>query len=74
MAAVRGKERLSPYVDGSRVAVSRPLAGTDLDISNDQPLRIGLGEHDFFNGRLRDVRLYGRALGQAEIAGLASRR
>jgi hypothetical protein len=37
-------------------------------LTNDQPLRIGLGGHDYFNGSLSDLRLYGRALSAEEIA------
>ena len=72
VTAVRGKEQLALYVDGNLVAESRPLGADSLDLTNGQPLRIGVGEHDFLNGRLRDLRLYGRALAQAEIAVLAS--
>lgn len=74
VTAVRDAAGLALYVDGAPVAESRPTGGTTLDLANGQPLRIGVGEHDFLNGRLRDVRLYGRALGQVEIRALAGRR
>jgi hypothetical protein len=38
----------------------------------DCPLRIGFGEADYFSGRIREVRLYGRALPPKEIARLAA--
>jgi hypothetical protein len=57
-------------VDGKLVATSKS-GGAALDLTNDQPLRIGVGQHDCFRGSLSDVRLYGRALAPDEIAELA---
>lgn len=71
VAAVREGGRLSLYVDGARVA-THAFNGAALDVSNDRPLLIGRGPHDYFNGRLRDLRLYGRALADAEIASLGN--
>jgi hypothetical protein len=58
--------RLKLYVDGTLVA-SRPLAGP-IAASGD-PLRIGGNAvwGEFFRGRIDEVRIYGRALDQAEI-------
>ena len=73
LAAVREGGRLSLYVDGKLVASSSPTPDAPpLDLTNDQPLRIGLGEHDYFRGSLSDLRLYGRALTAREIAALAT--
>ena len=38
------------YVDGEVVAVSEPTSNASLDLSNDEPLHIGQGEHDYFRG------------------------
>ena len=57
-------------MDGKSVAKSTAGAAA-LDLTNDRPLRIGFGPHDYFRGSLSDVRLYGRALDAEEIAGLA---
>ena len=68
LAAVRQQDRLSLYVDGKQVAesiISNPAA---LDLTNEQPLRIGFGGNDYFSGSMSDLRLYGRALSQEEIA------
>ena len=70
LAAVRAGERLKLYVDGQCVGQSSTFNPRDYDLSNGQPLRIGLGEHDYFNGRLRELRIYDRALSDAEIAAL----
>ncbi len=72
VTAVRGGERLRLYVDGKQVAVSTPLRPADFDLSTEQPLLIGGGPGDYFSGRLRDVRLYRRALDSKEIHKLAT--
>jgi hypothetical protein len=41
-------------------------------LSNDQPLRIGFGETDYFSGKLREVRVYNRALNLEEVRGIDS--
>jgi hypothetical protein len=66
IAAVRRQGRLRLCLDGKFVAESRETPQA-LDLSCDAPLRIGFGRHDFFNGRLRDLRIYRRALSDSEI-------
>jgi len=46
------------YVDGELVASSSAFDPAAFDISTDKPLRIGFGPHDYFRGRMRDVKLY----------------
>jgi len=61
------------YIDG--VAAGSAEQSTNFGVLNDKPVRIG-GRTDlysFFNGLLDDVRLYDRALSQAEIKKLAAR-
>jgi hypothetical protein len=72
VAAVRRSGRLELYVDGRRVARSPAFDDQAFELTNDQPLRIGWGPHDYFRGRIADLRLYRRALGAAEIAELAA--
>ncbi len=60
------------WVDGGRVATSAAIDASAFDLSTDQPLRIGAGAIDTFNGRLRDLRLYRRALADDDIRRLAS--
>jgi hypothetical protein len=74
VAAVRAGEQLRLYVDGRQVAVSTPFHAVDYDLANERPLRIGLGQHDYFNGCLSEVVLYGRALAEGEVAALSGRR
>ena len=71
--AVRERSRLKLYVDGAAVAASATFDAADYDLSNEQPLRIGMGAHDHFCGRMADLRLYGRALTEREVAQLARR-
>jgi hypothetical protein len=71
VAAVRSAGKLELFVDGRLVGSSAAFERADYDLTNDQPLRIGFGPGDYFNGHLRDVRLYRRALTRDEIARLA---
>ncbi|HWC04007.1 MAG TPA: LamG domain-containing protein [Methylomirabilota bacterium] len=73
VAAIRDGGRLALYVDGGRVATSASFAAADYDLDTDRPLTIGFGVNDCFSGLLSDLRLYRRALGDAEVARLARR-
>jgi len=71
VAAVKRGGRLELYLDGVRVEQSGKFSPADYDLTSDAPLRIGAGVSDFFRGRLRDVRLFNRALGLEETRELA---
>ena len=73
VAAVRDESQLRLYVDGALVSRSEPFKPGDFDLTNALPLRIGLGGHDYFRGRLADVRLYRSALSDNAIAALTRR-
>jgi hypothetical protein len=62
LMAVREGNRLKLYIDGKLVSESTPFVGSDYSLDVDVPLLIGFGEQDYFTGRIRDVRLYRRAL------------
>jgi hypothetical protein len=70
LIAMRAGGELRLYVAGKRVATSAKFEADDYDLSTGQPLRIGFGEHDYFTGRIREVRLYRRAISDQEIAAL----
>jgi len=72
LTAVRRSDRLKLYVNGRLAATSSAFAPADYDLTTDSPLRIGFGEVDYFSGRIREVRLYGRALTNDEISRLAA--
>ncbi len=71
VAAVRDKNRLKLYLDGELVVQSSEFDPKQFDLDNDAPLKIGDGPHTHFCGRLKDVRLYGKALTPAEVQRLA---
>jgi hypothetical protein len=60
------------YVDGKLVKKSTEFNSTEYDLSNDRPLRIGFGQTDYFCGKMADVRIYNRALPDADIAKLSA--
>jgi hypothetical protein len=67
ITAVKKGGELKLYVDGKCVDTSTTFDPEKFDLSNAVPLKIGFGQHDYFNGRMRDLRLYSRALDEAEI-------
>jgi hypothetical protein len=73
LVAIRRGRCLELFLDGIRAADSATLNGSRLDLTNGQPLRIGLGETDCFHGRIREVRAYRRALALCEVSNLMRR-
>ena len=73
VTAQRRSGELELYVDGERVAGQDGHGTAESCAIPDAPFRIGFGAHDYFNGRIRDVRVYNRALGDAEILKLCDR-
>lgn len=71
VAAVRSADRLELYIDGQRVAQSATFDSDEFDLNTTQPLRIGLGSHDYFRGHMSDVRIYRGALSPAAIQAAA---
>ena len=72
LAAVRAGDKLQLYVDGELVAESTAFDGSAFDLQPEQPLKIGFGQHDYFNGRMKDVRIYNRALSVKQIGELSA--
>jgi hypothetical protein len=54
-------------VDGKLVSESDVFKGDAFKLDSDGPLKIGFGQHDYFNGRMKDVRIYDRALSAKRI-------
>jgi hypothetical protein len=67
LAAVKSEGLLTLYVDGKKVAESAPFDARDFDLTNDQPLKIGFGEHAHFNGKMRDLRIYSQGLSDTDL-------
>lgn len=70
IVAVRERNALRLYVDGTQVATSQPYNGEQFDLSSDAPLLIGAGMGDSFCGRMSDVRLYRAALSAEDVSAL----
>ena len=67
VAAVRSSGSIKLFVDGILASTQSGFDAADYDLSVDHSLRIGFGPNDYFNGKLSEVKLYGRALSDAEI-------
>jgi hypothetical protein len=74
LVAIRAGNRLRLCMDGEPVAISTVFDPGQYDISNDKPLHIGFGAQDYFNGCLSDLRLYNRALSDADVKALFEER
>lgn len=71
IVAMRQNGRLKLFVDGKLVAKSTEFRAEEYDLSNEQPVRIGFGQTDYFRGKMSDVRLYEGALTDDEVAALS---
>ena len=67
LAAVREGGRLKLYINGKLEGVSTAFEPGEYDLTHDAPLRIGSGDLDSFSGKIREVRIYSRALSELEI-------
>ena len=70
IVAMRQGTTLKLYIDETQVATSSTFDPAAYNLSNGRPLRIGFGQHDHFNGRLKNVRIYRRALTEDELGRL----
>jgi len=68
IAAVREDKYLKLYLDGNLVAKSSSFNAEDFNMSNDTPLKIGFGSHEYFKGKMSDLRIYNRALSAEEVS------
>lgn len=72
VAARRGGNKLSLFVDGRRVAESAEFVPAEYDLSLSSPLKIGFGANDYFRGKMRDIRMYRGGLSDDAVRKLAS--
>lgn len=72
VVAMREGGQLKLFIDGKLVAESATFDPADYDVSTDQPLRIGFGQTEYFDGKMADVRLYNKALSTDEIEALGA--
>lgn len=72
LAAIRSGNRLTLSIDGKQVAARSFDKSAALDLHGNVPLKIGAGQHDYFLGKMRDLRIHRRALSVEEIKELAA--
>lgn len=72
VTAVKSGSYLRLYVDGRLVAQSPAFDAGQYNLAEERVLRIGNGPNGPFQGEIRKVRLYGRALTAAEVRELAA--
>ena len=71
IAATRQNGVLRLYVDGVCMGTRGNPDGPQLRLADDRLLTIGFGPGDYFNGWMRNLRVYQRGLSETEIAALA---
>ena len=67
ITAVRRAGRLELFLNGKPASSSTAFDPLKFDLSNRMPLKIGFGEMDYFTGKIREVRIFRRALGRKEV-------
>jgi hypothetical protein len=67
LAAVKSAARLKLYIDGKHVGDSTQFDADNFNLNSAGPLKIGFGQHDYFNGKMKDLRIYDRALSTSDI-------
>jgi hypothetical protein len=73
LAAVPESGQPQLYIHGKLAAKSSTFDPAAYHLTTAQPLRIGFGQTEYFDGKINDVRLYKAALRDAEISELASK-
>ena len=72
LTAVRRETQLQLFVNGKLVSSTEEFDRTRFRKPSGVALRIGFGQHDYFNGQMKDVRIYDRALEPREIRRIAN--
>lgn len=73
VVAVRDGNRARLFVNGKPASEREAARPERVDLGNSAPFSIGRGSHDFFHGKMRDIRVYPRALSAEEILDLHRR-
>jgi len=73
IVAVREGGSLKLHVDGKLVCSSQAFAAESYDLANNEPLYIGFGAVDHFSGAMDELRMYDRALSDADVTALYKR-
>ena len=67
VAATKTADRLRLYVNGKLVSETKIPASMNFNLNSQSPIKIGFGPNDYFNGHMREIRLYNRALNNREV-------
>jgi hypothetical protein len=67
LVAIKADDVLKLYIDGKPVAQSTKFDPAKYNLNAKGPLKIGFGQHDYFNGKMKDLRIYDRVLSPLEI-------
>ena len=67
LVAVKSDDRLTLYIDDTHFAESTTFDRAIFNLNTQGPLKIGVGQHDYFNGKMKDLRIYDRALSPPDI-------
>jgi hypothetical protein len=62
LVAVKADSVLKLYIDGKQVSQSTKFDPAKYNLNAKSPLKIGFGQHDYFNGKMKDLRIYDREL------------
>jgi hypothetical protein len=72
LTAVRRDSQLQLFVNGKLVSSTEDFDKSRFRTPSGTALRLGFGQHDYFNGQMKDVRIYDRALDRREIRRIAN--
>ena len=67
LTVTRSESNVKLYVNGKHVATSDADSPEVGELCNGGPLTVGSGQHDFLNGKLRDLKVYQGVLSDSQI-------
>lgn len=73
IAAIKTADRLQLFINGKLVNETKIPTSIKFNLNSELPIKIGFGANDYFNGHMREIRLYNRALSNKEIKDLSLR-
>lgn len=73
VAAIKTADRLKLFINGKSVNETKIPGSMKFNLNSESPIKIGFGPNDYFNGRMRELRLYNRALNNQEIKALSAK-
>ena len=73
VAATKTSDHLKLFINGNLISETQIPDSMKFNLNGELPIKIGFGSNDYFNGRMRDLRLYNRALNNDEIKELSAK-